>query len=329
MNVIRTAASTPATTQNTTDTTQKASKTSFADTLAAQQSAETISKVVNTQLNGMLTKSLFGDGSTDGASSGSSNTMMMLLMLCSVLQNGDGDANSLISQLLPALSGMGTDQTNTLYNQVMDTSYDTKVLDKVGTSVFNKTTVAGVPLAQSRPANPALTGNVYNRSAAQYNAVIDQFHVETNGRYQVSATGGTYCNIFNWDVTRAMGAEIPHYTDYKTGAPLQYPDVKGANYMNANETYTWLHQYGAQYGWHEVTPEQAQALANEGHPAVTSYYNGGGHGHLQVVRPSPDGKFDPKRGVYIAQAGQHLKNGAYITTVYGKSLSKISYFAHA
>jgi hypothetical protein len=160
--------------------------------------------------------------------------------------------------------------------------------------------------------------------------VIDQFQVETNPRYAVNKKGhgDTYCNIFMWDVTSAMGAEIPHYVDAKTGAPRTYPDTKGASEMSANSIYNWLHEHGSNYGWFEVTPEQAQTLANQGRPVVTAFKKTG-HGHVQVVCPSKDGQYNAERGVTIAQAGRHLSSYKPITSVYNASLPKVKYFAHA
>lgn len=188
-----------------------------------------------------------------------------------------------------------------------------------------------IPSAASKAVNPAITSNITNRNPALYRQVINQFHVETHPRYAVNkkGTGDTYCNIFMWDVTRAMGAEIPHYVDPKTKAPRYYPDVKGASEMNANAIYDWLHEHGGKYGWFEVDAEQAQAMANQGRPVVTALRNNsGGHGHVQVVCPSADGMYDPERGVTIAQAGRNLTSYRPITQIYNRSLPRVKYFAH-
>ena len=176
------------------------------------------------------------------------------------------------------------------------------------------------------PADPALTSDVYNRSADLYTSVIGQFRVETNLRYS-TARGGTYCNIFVWDVTSAMGAEIPHYYNAETGEPMKRGDG-AARQMTANRMYTWLHEYGEDYGWYEMSAKEAQELANDGHPVVTALYRSGRHGHVQVVCPSADGEYDEKKGVTIAQAGRHLMSYTHITNIYNASLSKVSYFAH-
>jgi hypothetical protein len=100
--------------------------------------------------------------------------------------------------------------------------------------------------------------------------------------------------------------------------------------MSANDIYDWLGKVGEKYGWYQVTAEQAQALANQGHPVVTARRNDSGHGHVQVVCPSEDGTYDAERGVTIAQAGRNLLNYAYITRIYGSStLDEVVYYAHA
>ena len=187
-----------------------------------------------------------------------------------------------------------------------------------------------IPYEASKPVYPLITSDYTSRSPELYRQVINQFSVETNPRYAVNKAGrgDTYCNIFLWDVTRAMGAEIPHYVDPETNAPMQYPNVAGAREMTANRIYDWLHENGADYGWYEVGPEQAQMLANQGRPVVTALRNDSGHGHVQVVCPSSDGVYDPQRGVTIAQAGRHLTSYRPITGIYNASLPRVSYFAH-
>jgi hypothetical protein len=179
---------------------------------------------------------------------------------------------------------------------------------------------------------PYVTSDLDRRSAQLYNEVIGQFDVETNIRYTPYKRGNdTYCNIFVWDVTRAMGAEIPHYVDLKTGAPRYYPDVSGAYELDANGVYDWLTQNGKQYGWIEVSAETAQEYANKGCPAVTAWKNSdGGAGHVQVVCPSKNGGYDEIRGVTVAQSGRHNYEYAYISsTVSAGKLPEVRYFVHA
>jgi len=133
-----------------------------------------------------------------------------------------------------------------------------------------------------------------NRSAETYNQVIDQFDVENNPRY-AQRDGNTYCNIFAWDVTRAMGAEIPHYR------------ADGSE-MNANGVADWLRDQGGEYGWHPVSQQEAQEMANQGKPVVVSWKNEGSIGHIGVVRPGEMGENGPN----LAQAGSTNTNNAHV-----------------
>ena len=71
-----------------------------------------------------------------------------------------------------------------------------------------------IPDEAWKPSFASITSSAGSRSAAQYRKVIDQFNVESNKRYTPGEN--TYCNIFIWDVTRAMNAEIPHYINAET-----------------------------------------------------------------------------------------------------------------
>ena len=124
-----------------------------------------------------------------------------------------------------------------------------------------------------------------------------------------------------------MGAELPYYTDPKTGAPMYYPDIQGARYMMAKDMDVWLEQHGEQYGWYRVDAEAAQMHANAGRPVVTSANH---LSHMQVVVPSKDGTFDPVRGVTIAQAGRRNTNYMHISGIYGANTLKnnIRYWVH-
>ncbi len=160
------------------------------------------------------------------------------------------------------------------------------------------------------PVDAPVKGDPAHRSAADYNNVINQFAVGSNPRYTPRG-GNTYCNIFVWDVTRAMGAEIPHWVD-ANGAPTR---VGGGRELNANATSDWLHQHGAQHGWRKVSAAEAQRLANEGHPAVASWKNPGGIGHIAMVRP---GEINAN-GPTIAQAGARNINNTHVRNTFGNA----------
>jgi len=301
---------------NTTNTTTGAS-TSASDSLASI-------------LSGLINE---GEGN---------NLSSCLLMMCMMMgQSGTGNSGIgvMMSSLMGAMSGnasygdyintVSAGKTNYGYGYVPASFLGSVNAGTDGNNAYVvNPTATGIPSSPSVACNPTITSNAYNRSAALYRNVIDQFNVENNSRYDKN-NGSTYCNIFLWDVTRAMGAEIPHYIDPKTWDTRYYPDTKGALQMTANRTYDWLFKKGSEYGWHQVSAEQAQALANSGRPVVTAYKNPSGHGHVQVVCPSKDGTYNAKKGVTIAQAGSRLYNYAYISDVFSKKgMSKVVYFAH-
>ncbi|HEX8474474.1 MAG TPA: peptidoglycan-binding protein [Pyrinomonadaceae bacterium] len=155
-------------------------------------------------------------------------------------------------------------------------------------------------------------GDPSRRNRATYDNVINQFAVEHNSRYtrNQQGKGETYCNIFVSDVTRAMGAEIPHRVDAR-GNPL----ASGGTELDANATNNWLHRHGGRHGWRQVTAEEAQRLANEGHPAIASWRNPRGIGHIAVVRP---GEMNAN-GPTIAQAGSVNDNHTHVRNTFGNA----------
>ena len=161
-------------------------------------------------------------------------------------------------------------------------------------------------------------GSPSARNADTYDNVINQFAVGSNPRYQ-PRDGNTYCNIFASDVTKAMGAEIPHWVDANGNPTAQ---GKGRE-LDANDTNTWLNQHGEKNGWRKVSAEEAQKLANEGHPAVASWNNAGGIGHIAVVRPGEV----TGNGPSIAQAGSKNFNDGHVYDSFPRG-AEVEYFVN-
>ena len=270
----------------------------------------------------------------DAVSSGqASDAQIALLMLCMMMQSDqDGDFSMMMQAMASMLTQINSD-TDALRGAVMSSEYDPFVLDEIDRGVFNTRLPDGawtgrvvLPTEVWRPATPAITSAEGARSPEAYRAVIDQFRVETAERYKPFRDGYTYCNIFVWDVTSAMGAEIPHYTDPESGKPRYYPDIKGAQTLGAIATDEWLGNFGSRYGWQEVDAATAQQYANEGKPAVTT---AGSLGHVQIVCPSRDGALDPVRGATIAQAGRIVTNYTHLSSTYSTGGQKsVRYWAH-
>ena len=276
---------------------------------------------------------------TSGEDMDSDLGMLLLYMLMN-MESGSGSDSSMmmLSSLLSAASGERSYAAAAQQAGGTGSLFDTLVSDaaasKAASGTISSPGVGGdlAPLNCWVPTNPSIRGDTSFRSAEMLNQIIGQFDVESTARYTPHKYGSdTYCNIFVWDVTSALGCEIPHWVDGETGAPRQFPDIKGAVELGANATYGWLGNHGEEYGWHEVSAEEAQMYANKGFPAVTTWKNpGGGAGHVQIVRPSEDGAYDASRGVAVAQAGGHNYEYTYTGSIYSSnSLPQVRYYVHA
>lgn len=159
---------------------------------------------------------------------------------------------------------------------------------------------------------PPVTSTAANRSQALYDQVIDQLAVGHNPRY-LPGGGCTYCNVFVWDVTRAMDCPIPHWIlpDGSIAAPGQ----PGAAEITINGGAAWMLRYGVpDHGWQPADAATAQQFANAGKPAVAIWANPtGGHGHTVAVRAGEI----TDRGPAIAQAGSVNFNYGHLADGYG------------
>lgn len=143
---------------------------------------------------------------------------------------------------------------------------------------------------------PAEEMTVYTeRTPENLLKAAEQFRVEKEARYR-PWLGKTFCNIFAWDVSRALGCEVPHWvTNDGKAAP---PFAPGAREQTANSLYRWFALFGGAEGWRPVeSREEAEMRADLGYPTFAVWYNGNGSGHIALMLP----------GGRIAQAG--AKNG--------------------
>lgn len=159
---------------------------------------------------------------------------------------------------------------------------------------------------------PVIAGGPGERRPDLLERIIRQFRVAENYRYQANRQKQkeTYCNIFVWDVTRALGCEIPHWVA-DDGEPSS-PD-RGRE-LDANAVHAWLHHRGADFGWRRVDAAEALLWANMGRPAVAAWLNVGGIGHVTMVRP---GDPHPTRGLPIAQAGARNFDDGFLADGFG------------
>lgn len=130
------------------------------------------------------------------------------------------------------------------------------------------------------PAPTPVTCGSLCRSPEHLRMVLAQFDVVSNPRYQPRA-GATFCNIFVWDCTRALAAEIPHWLNGRE--------------LNANELVAWLYREGRHFDWWKVDAPEARAAADAGRPVVATWRNPvpTKSGHVAMILP----------GGRIAQAG--------------------------
>ena len=285
-------------------------------------------------------ESLMLAAAASGETGDAQTALFMLLMMMQNEASQSADMGALMSLMSTVIGQLDGGQQATVYRNTMDSAFDREDLLTVEEQLFSGLPAtqnlqrtgaqAIVPTAAWKAATPAITGNVHSRSPEALREIIDQFDVAHSERYRPFRNGVTYCNIFLWDVTAALGCEIPHYIDNTTGQGRTYPDVSGSWEMNANATCDWLAGKGAQNGWREVTAQQAQAWANEGRPAVTAWKNTADKpGHVQIVCPSEDGGFDAIRGVTVAQAGAKVTGYTHISSTFKQSdLKNVRYYIH-
>ena len=159
---------------------------------------------------------------------------------------------------------------------------------------------------------PPLVNTAASRSAAVLEQVINQFAVGHNPRF-LPGGGFTYCNIFVWDVTRALDCPIPHWIT--AAGAIAAPFAPGAFEININGGYDWMAKYGvAAHGWRRIDAATAQQYANAGKIAVALWKNpSGGHGHTAMVRPGTL----TARGPATAQAGSTNFNEGHLADGFG------------
>jgi hypothetical protein len=137
---------------------------------------------------------------------------------------------------------------------------------------------------------PVQSAYLGKRTPEALRAVVAQFDVEANPRYRKTTDGRTWCNIFCWDVTSALGCEVPHWVEKEDG-------TRGE--LNVNATVDWLTIRGPDHGWREVDERDAAAHAGQGGPALAIWRNPNpkASGHVAVLLP-------PRGETRIAQAGR-------------------------
>lgn len=144
-----------------------------------------------------------------------------------------------------------------------------------------------IPIEQWLPVQPV----VYTaRSPSALRKATGQFNVEQHARYKPFTLNRklvTWCNIFRWDATRALGVEVPHWY-YPGSGKAAIHHAPDAQEMTANGVEDWMRDEGLRQGWLQVSRHRAEDLAMSGWVIVVNWRNVKGHGHEALMLP--DGK---------------------------------------
>ena len=177
---------------------------------------------------------------------------------------------------------------------------------------------ATLPQRAELPAVPVVRGAEACRCPEHLCEVVAQFHVATAPRY-APRDGNTYCNIFAWDFTCAMGCEVPHWVDSE-GNPTKPGNGRE---LTINATLDWLRSdAGLERGWRECGAVEAEAQASNGHP-VLAVLREVPHGHVAVVMPSRPNH----PGLYVSQAGGRCLEDEPLANGFG-SKGPVLFFFH-
>lgn len=92
------------------------------------------------------------------------------------------------------------------------------------------------------------------RTRESYEQAFKQFAIGFNDRYDEDGPGKPRGHIYVWDVSKAMGCEIPHFA--------------GARELSLVQTIDWLRHEGPMRGWLKISETEAANHANRGELVV-------------------------------------------------------------
>lgn len=147
------------------------------------------------------------------------------------------------------------------------------------------------------------------RSRELLEQVIRQFAVATNPRYGEDAPGKPRAHIFVWDVSRAMGCEIPHFV--------------GAKELTLAQTCDWLRHEGPMRGWHRVGEYEVLDAVDRGH-LVVAVPKDIKLKMMAVVAPQ-----EPPADSKPRLTGACLKRGGGLTNMDAFGVRPLEFFTHA
>jgi hypothetical protein len=146
------------------------------------------------------------------------------------------------------------------------------------------------------------------RSGTLYRQVLFQFAVAHNPRYAPDAPERPRGHIFVWDVSRAMGCEIPHFV--------------GAKELSLGQTVDWLRHEGPMRGWIRIDASETFDQAEAG-LMVVALPREVRLKHMAVVYPQ-----DPPSDYRPLLCGAGLQCGWGLTAAQLFGTGATDYFAH-
>lgn len=163
------------------------------------------------------------------------------------------------------------------------------------------------------------------RSADNLTVMVALAEVETAERYRKRDLTGddrpeTFCNIFVSDVTRWIGAEIPH--DLPETRVTEHGDrITIHRWQDVRANAEWLRAGNG--GWRACSAAEASEAAEHGRPAVVLWDPPArAHGHIALLVPSRG-----EGGVWIAQAGATNFSRGRLVRGFGNA-APLEWFCH-
>ncbi len=145
------------------------------------------------------------------------------------------------------------------------------------------------------------------RSARVLWTLLDQFAVAHNPRYRPATPLEARAHIFLWDVSLAMGCEVPHF--------------RAGREMTLAHTIDWVRREGPTLGWQRAKADGALAAADRGELVVALPVDLKVR-TLAIVRPGGAGDDGLPR---VATAGPTRNNDASVRAALG---DKVDYYFH-
>ncbi len=156
---------------------------------------------------------------------------------------------------------------------------------------------------------PPVQSREGRRSREAYRLVLDQFAVGTNPRYEPDAPGKPRAHIFVWDVTRAMGVEIPHFL--------------GGRELNLAQTVDWIRHEGPMKGWRRCSELDAWQAANAGHPVIALPKEV----RLKLLAMARPGDFNTDGKPFLSAAALERGNGLSVKQAF--NVFAVEFYSHA